>query len=332
MTFIASVIAQKGVAIIADSLVTTSRHIIEFEDLREMLKKKVTGSGRGRRPSPQNVTLKISEINALFKSKPSYTKNYEEKLFKYDNYIAITTAGLAAINKKRIGKIVNDIITKNKKDRTYARKKTDEKIDAFIEYLKPDIVEHIKKSKIITSTVFVFTHFNKTDEKTSIFKLKTKEITLEQYTANPNIELVEKETFQDLFKVVCEGQNRISERILWGELEFLYYIVPRILGKVIEDFPEMKGKITSEYINQTLTHNDISNNGYIDQDVKMRKLTNLSLQQAVDLACLLMKIEVDIQKFTENIQTVGGVIKLAVIDNKGFRFVSGDEIEIPNGV
>jgi hypothetical protein len=66
------------------------------------------------------------------------------------------------------------------------------------------------------------------------------------------------------------------------------------------------------------------------EDIKINKLTELSLQQAVDLSCLLMKIEIDIQKYTENIPTVGGVIKIATIDASGFRFVSGNEIVIPS--
>jgi len=58
----------------------------------------------------------------------------------------------------------------------------------------------------------------------------------------------------------------------------------------------------------------------------MFKLRDLSLQQAVDLASLLMRIEIDIQKYTENIPSVGGVIKLAVIDADGFRYIAGNEI------
>ncbi len=65
-------------------------------------------------------------------------------------------------------------------------------------------------------------------------------------------------------------------------------------------------------------------------DVKITQLTDLSLQQAVDLAGLLMSLEIDIQKYTENVPTVGGAIKLAVIDKKGFCFVLGDSIVGPH--
>ncbi len=59
----------------------------------------------------------------------------------------------------------------------------------------------------------------------------------------------------------------------------------------------------------------------------MVKLRELSLQQSVDLACLLMRIERDIQKYTENIPTVGGNVKVAIIDDKGFRFLAGHELK-----
>lgn len=62
------------------------------------------------------------------------------------------------------------------------------------------------------------------------------------------------------------------------------------------------------------------------EDMKINRLADLSLQQAVDLASLLMKIEINFQKYTENIPTVGGVIKLAIIDKDDFKFISGNEI------
>jgi hypothetical protein len=46
-----------------------------------------------------------------------------------------------------------------------------------------------------------------------------------------------------------------------------------------------------------------------------------------------MRLEVDFQKYTKNMPTVGGVIKLAVIDeHEGFRFILGDKIEPPKHI
>lgn len=77
MTFIASVIAKRGVAIIADSLVTTKVPSIELSEFLDFIKSESDKS------KSSEVKLDPSEIIKLFKSRPSYTKDYEEKLFKF---------------------------------------------------------------------------------------------------------------------------------------------------------------------------------------------------------------------------------------------------------
>lgn len=68
----------------------------------------------------------------------------------------------------------------------------------------------------------------------------------------------------------------------------------------------------------------------MDDDMQMFKISSLSLQQAVDLACLLMRLEMDIQQYTKNIPTVGGLIKLATIDKDGIRLITGDNVVKPD--
>lgn len=326
MTFIASVIAKKGVAIIADSLVTSSRPIIEFEDFNRLMTSKIKGLKK-------NSSIKIdpNEINNLFKIKPSHTKDYEEKMFEYDKYTAITTAGSAEINEMRIGVLINEMIERNKKNKqSYNRKRIETRVKEFTLFIKKHAIEHIKKRIIIRPTTFIFTHYNHNDDKTTIYKIVVNSCNSEILKKNPDFQLVTYELSPENYKVVCDGQNRISERILFGELQFLGFIIPKILERVSKDYPEVKDKILKpDYIKGVLTDKEILFNQFISEDVKMFKLTDLSLQQATDLAWLLMRIEIEIQKFTENIQTVGGVIKLAVIDKKGFYFIKGHEIIIP---
>ncbi len=70
MTFIASVIVQKGVAIVADSLATSMEEVIEVRDLHKFLADKEEGE-----------QLDPEQLFALAQVKPNYTKNYAEKLF-----------------------------------------------------------------------------------------------------------------------------------------------------------------------------------------------------------------------------------------------------------
>jgi hypothetical protein len=47
------------------------------------------------------------------------------------------------------------------------------------------------------------------------------------------------------------------------------------------------------------------------------------------MAYLLLKMEITFQASTETIPTVGGRIKIAVIDKHGFRYITGHNILKP---
>lgn len=324
MTFIATVVAKKGVAIIADSLVTTVRPILELQDFENLLKNKIA------KPSKEPIKIDPAEIGALFKKRPSHTKDFEEKLFEYDKYTAITTAGAAVINGLKIEKVIDNIVKHNnstKERRSYARKRIFTKVKDFGKKIEVLARQHINKYSFIGSTTFLITHFDKIKETVSIHKVTINGT--RKKNLNPNTELV---TIVDRtgHKVVCDGQNRISEKILYGELLHLLDFVPQLVAKISQDCPQISSVINNkEYIMNLLQDKDLISKNLID-DMKIYKLTDLSLQQAADLANLLMRIEMDIQKFTENIPVVGGVIKLAVIDKNGFKFISGHEIILHN--
>ncbi len=94
-------------------------------------------------------------------------------------------------------------------------------------------------------------------------------------------------------------------------------------------FQDLKQELPDDYVANFFRNHDVLDDT-MTESLKIFKLNNLSLQQAVNLAALLMRIERDLQSFTENIPTVGGVIKMAVIDKDGFRMILGDEIETPS--
>lgn len=98
--------------------------------------------------------------------------------------------------------------------------------------------------------------------------------------------------------------------------------------KVATDFGIDTSKISKEYIEKLRKDSSVVPSTMFS-DMKIFRLSELSLQQAVDLAYLLMRVEIDFQNYTENIPRVGGVIKLAVIDKNGFRFISGNDIVKP---
>lgn len=326
MTFIASIIAKTGVVLIADSLVTETRSVAEYEDFLKYIKDKTDQA------KDKEIKIDPAEISALFKRKASHTKDYENKIFEYNKFMAITTAGVAKINEKRISALIGEAKVKLKPATPTNSKSTnkDKVIEEFKLFIESEVKEHLKNHSSIRPTVFIITHYSKDDNKTSIFKLEV---------LNSSQKDLEKEghKFTSLTKqadhmtVVCDGQNRISERILFGDINILLELIFKVAVKMAEDFGIPQDKIDAAYLRGLVQNREIISLDIIE-DIKITKLTELSIQQAVDLAALLMKIEIDIQKYTENIPTVGGVIKIAVIDEGGFHYIAGNTIKLPETV
>lgn len=315
MTFIASVIAKKGVAIIADSLVTSMERIIDYDTFLKFFQDKAKST------PVAEIKIEPIEIISLFQNKPSHTKDYEEKLFQYDKYTAITTAGTASVNEKRIEYIVREVIEKNKKNKEYSRKRIETKVKDFVEFLNKQAIEHLHKSDYISSTTFILTHYDKSKERTTIYKIDINPCSKKDIK-DDTFNCVSFRKMDDYYRVVCDGQNRISERILFGEIDFFIDITPKIIKKVIEKLKIPQEKIPIDFIKNFMEEAKAFLPLQFWDDMKINRLADLSLQQAVDLASLLMKIEIRFQKYTENIPTVGGVIKLAIINKDGFKFIS----------
>jgi hypothetical protein len=317
MTFIASVIAKEGVAIIADSLVTSVRPVIESDDFFKYLNEKAAQSG-------DSITVEPSEIIALFKVKPSHTKDYEDKLYKYGKYSAITTAGNASINGTRIKTLVDKAIKTIKPNDRSDQASILIKVEQLKEFILIEVKKFLSKNKSIDTTILLFTSYSRILNKSFVYKI-TVNPARDEDLKNVEFEFVSSAIQSENMTVICEGQNKLSERLLLGDFSVIFEKLPSIVKKVAIDFNIPEEQITDEYLFSLLNDSSIMTKESIN-DIKMLKLRDLSLQQAVDLANLLMRIEIDIQKYTENIPSVGGVIKLAVIDSAGFRFISGHEI------
>jgi len=319
MTFIATVIAKKGAVLIADSLVTTSRPVLEYDDFIGYMKKQASKDKKGE------IKLDTEEVIDLFKSKPSYTKDYQEKLFEYGSHTAITIAGAAKLN----GKSLEDIINSAKKTliKKGDSKKILDRVQELATYINTEAIECLKKGNFVHNTILIITRYSKTTHRTIVYKLNINRASPSDL--KENFKCISFHEQPEFSKVVCEGQNRISERILWGEIDTVLELIPNVANKILKDFKIKEEDIPPDYIKNLLKDKSVLPRWFYD-DIKMGKLRELSLQQAIDLACLLMRIERDIQKYTENIPTVGGNVKVAVIDDKGFRFLSGHDLKSQN--
>jgi hypothetical protein len=317
MTFIASVIAKEGIAMVADSFVTTIDSSIEREDFLEYLSK-----------AKSKKSIPITDVIDLFKRRASHTRNYADKLFQFDQYSAIATAGSAYINNIEIKDLVKRIAAEMQADSVaYNARDIEEILKEFCDKIKAEVLEHLKKYNV-SETDFIFSHFNRTKNAPQIFLIKIKKISKDKFDPDDK-EMV---TYADRthLKILTDGQDGFVDRLIFGSLytnvtqvkeEMLKYILKTFKPKAA------KKKDVIETINSFDFLQDI-----VSEDVFSIKFRELSLQEAVDLAALLIKIIMDIQVYTEKIPTVGGLIRLAVIDKeKGFKWIAGNEI-IPSKI
>jgi hypothetical protein len=241
MTFIASVVARDGVAVIADSLVTSSRPVIELNDFIKFVSEKTNGETQ--------IKIDVDELYTLFRSKDSHTKDYEEKLFQYDKFTAITTAGNAIINKKRIREIIENKVSKNETNKKYGNWSFEEKVKNFCIHIENELKEHLQNDYRVGRTIFILTHFDKVHKKTIIYKVETNECTRDDINKS-NFQLINTPKLES-FKVVCDGQNRISENILYGGIGNMYSIINETVKKIKNDFGITDEQISADYISKT---------------------------------------------------------------------------------
>ena len=315
MTFIASVIAREGVAIVADSFTTSMERILDEDTFIEYLK-----------DAPVKTEVQTKKLATLFKKKPSYTRNYTDKLFQFGKDSAITTTGMAYLNGKLMKDLVGEIAQKMKAASAAFKAKDKAKIvDEFAAHIKTELLEHLKKLNA-TDTDFIFSTYDHKKNAPRVFVISIESIDKEHFDpANPDLVKIEDRSH---LKVITDGQDIIVDRLIFGSMyrsfydvreEFLKYLWTKIdiselgkseIEKEVRDFDFLRGLIMKDFF-------------YI-------KFRELSLQEAVDFATLLIKIVMDIQVYTEKIPTVGGVIRLAVISKQnGFKWLSGDEIIKP---
>lgn len=328
MTFIASVVAKNGVAVIADSLVTTSQNVLDYDAFLALLKDKFN-------PNDPNAPLHLDpqDILGRFQLKPTHTKDYEEKLFQFDHWTAITTAGNAVLNGKRISALIRELLPKiqgrtlgTTRKKGIDPKPIEELVEDFRSLLDIEIREAVTRDGQISSTTFIISNYNVAGSKTRIFTV-TVPVCSKTDIADPAAKIAQSFENPAFFRVVCDGQNRLSNKLLFGVFPALMDASRKIINKVLADFKIDPATIPPEYQKSLIDDDSIVPSSIFD-DLKIFKLVDLSLQQAVDLARLLMRIEIDFQKYTENIPTVGGLIKIATINESGFKWKAGHDVEV----
>lgn len=320
MTFIASVAAKRGVAVIADSLVTSQQGILSFNNYLNYIRSKAEETG------DENVQINANELTALFRQEPSFTKDFEDKLMKISTYSCLTTCGSAYINGKSISNITEEFVYENSVELNRDNLDPDHIIEMVRKHFNSEISQHIESGFDLGNFVLILTHYDNVQKITTFKKIFTNYISA-----------FDDEEKDDYFNdyppfgnVICDGQNKISDSILFGFSADMFFKFADIMRIGLDKLGIDEGLLTPEILNEISADTRFLDLAF--SDMQIGNLNDLSLQQAVDLASLLMRIEVDFQKYTKNIPTVGGLIKLAVIDDEGFRFISGHSLEVPRHI
>lgn len=317
MTFIASVIAKEGIAIVADSFGTTLEHSLNEKTFLDYI---VEAGDKNNIP--------IQELIELFEKKPSHTRNYVDKLFRFSKYSAITFTGAVYINGKEIKEIVKFIATTMDTDNdVHNAKELETVLGEFCGYLKTEVINHAQTMNL-TPTDLIFSTFNLNTNKPQIYVIKISAVDKDNF--DPEAEDLITFAEQSHLGIVTDGQNDFVERLIFGSLvNKIGTVKNELVEHVIEvlDLGEdQKNKLIEsihdfEFLKKTVL-----------DDMFSIKFRELSLQEALNLAALLIKIVMDIQVYTEKIPTVGGLIRLAVIhEERGFEWISGHKL-VPSNI
>ncbi|MDO3641776.1 hypothetical protein [Mucilaginibacter sp. L3T2-6] len=315
MTFIASVIAKDGVAIVADSFVTTSERSISEDKFLVHLN-----------AAENKEAIGVDTLIGLFERRPSHTRNYVDKLIKFDDFSAITITGSAYINDKEINDVIKAIaaeMTANEAE--HNAKEIDQVLSEFCNKIKSEILTHLGQNHF-SPFEFIFSHYNRRENKPQVFIIRTKFLEKDNFDENdPDIITV---TDQSNLGIVTDGQDTYVDRLIFGTLYTNINQVKReVIDKVVDVLQldeAQQGIVNTEIQKFEFLQNTVT------KDMFSINFRELSLQEAINFAALLLKIVMDIQVYTEKIPTVGGIMRLAYIHKeRGFHWVTGNSLEIP---
>ncbi|SHM10869.1 hypothetical protein [Chitinophaga sp. CF418] len=321
MTFIASVIAKKGVAVIADSLATFSENVVTYKRFIDYLK------DRGN-ANADEIRISRNEITHLFKKRPSHTRDYAEKLFPFDKYTAITLAGASQIGDKTIESLIHEFVAINGEDENYYSKTIATRVKDFCRFVEGKVRACIAAKGDIGKSILLVTHYELITEKTIIYRIVIDE-SMGESLEGDEWKYVSYEKIPEDRYVVSEGQNLISRRILGEKSYSSLEVVPHIIKEMGKDFNLSLKSIPVDYVQQLADKIDLRLKHKKVDSIMQESLSKLSLQQAVNMAYLFLKMEMTFQTYMEKVPTVGGLIKIAVIDKQGFRYITGHNILKP---
>lgn len=319
MSFIAAVTARKGVAIIADSLEKPELPVARLSDPFDRAAFDPVGVSCldqpyiGFRDENDEAGLLLSPAERLYVEQ-FHTEDHSEKIFQFDRFTALIMIGITSVNDKSMGELIEEFKETSGNTGELAGK-APAKLGRFCNFLNAQIRVHLDHYKYIGRSVLILTCYDHQTMHTHICRIRIREYTYDCLGWCDSF--VSAKYIQD--KIVCYGQYQISRSILrgfdLGDSRSLPQLVKNVLKRLRSPDQHLPGKFIHLITTDPFYRFLLSNN------LKTINISDLSLQKAIDLASLLMRLEVDYFTLTRTSPKVGGAIQLAAIDGGGFQFV-----------
>jgi hypothetical protein len=311
MSFIASVSAGKGFAMIADSLEIPELPLPEFSFFSQYVHPSYCQESEEDILHPLNHWSSSPLQHAG--TERSCREDHAEKLFQIDTFSAIAAARILSINEKGL----SDLLTEFKegwRDQDDSALGFAAKLNGFCDFINREIKSHLKNYGYLNGNLLFIAHYDVHTMSTNTFRIRIRDRHYESHRYMDNFLLFRHKSS----KISMHGSTPVSKALRPG-LESAYLRdVYRLVRNIVRKIHSPHNRIPGEFID-SLQHDRLYQ-FLFSKDCKKIDIADLSIQQAIDLASMLIRLEMDYFRFTKAEPEVGGVISLAIVDEEGFRF------------
>jgi hypothetical protein len=312
MSFIATVSAGKGFAMIADSLEIPELPLPEFTLFADNVHSSYYQESEEDIFRLQNQSLSSplqrSEAEQLCR------EDHAEKLFQIDPFSAIAAARIISINDKGLYDLLEEF-KEGWQEQDHSSRGFAAKLNGLCDFINREIKLHLKNYGYLNGNVLIIAHYDVHTMSTNTFKIRIRDRHYDSPQYSDSFLLLQ----QKFSKILINGSTHISKAfLLWFERAQVRD-VSRQVRNIIKRIHSVDNRLPGEFIH-TLKH-DRFYQFLLSPDYKKIDIANLSVQQAIDLASMLIQLEIDYYRFKKVEAKVGGVIRLAVVDKEGFRFI-----------
>jgi hypothetical protein len=306
MSFVAAVVAKKGVAIIADSL-----EIPEFADrwATSIIHEDEGADTHGE----QTVKSILASPSARLYAEQFYLEEHAEKIFQLDQFTCIVMTRIIAINDKSMRELVETYqghIKERAGQPAFAGRLND-----FRVFLDDQIKAHMVRYQQLEKSTLLMAGYDPQTMRSSISRIRIRECKSPLPPDQGSCLSIKHQSAS----IIHYGQSRICPSIIQGFQWKSNRDLPHLVRNIIKRLRSPDHQLPGAFLN--MINKDPFYRLLFARDLKYLELSSLNIQQAVDLASLLMRLEIDLFKVTHTRPQVGGTIQLAAITEKGFHFI-----------